>query len=80
MSDWKIVDHAIEHINKYTDKFAILHCNFTYPAADKELNLNVIPKMKERYGCVVGYSGHEFDLEPSVISVALGAQIDENGL
>ena len=33
--------------------------------------------MKERYGCIVGYSGHEFDLEPSVISVALGAQIIE---
>ena len=77
MSDWKIVDTAVELISKHTADFAILHCNSTYPAPHNELNLNVIPVMKERYGCLVGYSGHEFDLEPSVISVALGAQIIE---
>ena len=33
--------------------------------------------MKEKYGCMIGYSGHEYDLEPSVIAVALGAQIIE---
>jgi len=43
MSDWKIVDKAVEMISKYTDEFAILHCNSTYPAPHDELNLNVIP-------------------------------------
>ena len=33
--------------------------------------------MKKRYNCIVGYSGHEYDLEPSVIAVALGAKIIE---
>ena len=33
--------------------------------------------MKKRYGCIIGYSGHEYDLEPSVIAVALGAEIIE---
>ena len=77
MSDWKIIDKTIELIEKHTDEFAILHCNSTYPAPHEELNLNVIPTMKEKYGCIVGYSGHEFDLEPSVLAVALGAQIVE---
>ena len=33
--------------------------------------------MKERYGCTIGYSGHEYDLEPSVIAVSMGAKIIE---
>ena len=33
--------------------------------------------LKERYGCIVGYSGHEYDLEPTVVAVALGAKIIE---
>ena len=77
MSNWKIIDEAVELIAKYSDNYAILHCNSTYPAPHQELNLNVIPIMKERYDCIVGYSGHEYDLEPSVLAAALGAQIIE---
>ena len=77
MSNWDIVDTAVELIGKHTNDFMLLHCNSTYPAPHNELNLNVIPAMKERYGCMVGYSGHEFDLEPAVLAVALGAQIIE---
>ena len=77
MSDWKIVDDAVNIIGKYTEQFAMLHCNSTYPAPHDELNLNVIPIMMDRYGCLVGYSGHEYDLEPSVLAATLGAQIIE---
>jgi len=77
MSNWDIVDAAVELIGKHTNNFMILHCNSTYPAPHEELNLNVIPVMQARYGCIVGYSGHEYDLEPSVIAVAMGAKIIE---
>jgi len=77
MSTWQIVDSAVEILEKERSEYAILHCNSTYPAPYNELNLNVIPKMKERYKCTIGYSGHEYDLEPSVLAVALGAQIIE---
>mgnify|MGYP000108336575 CR=1 FL=1 len=33
--------------------------------------------MKKRYGCIIGYSGHEYDLEPTVIATYLGAEIIE---
>ena len=33
--------------------------------------------MKDRYDCIIGYSGHEYNLEPSVLAVAMGAQIIE---
>ena len=37
----------------------------------------MIPFLKERYNCPIGYSGHEEDLEPTVIAVALGATVIE---
>ncbi|MBI88603.1 MAG: N-acetylneuraminate synthase [Candidatus Marinimicrobia bacterium] len=77
MSDWKIIDEAVNTIKKHTSDFAILHCNSTYPAPHNELNMRVIPLMKERYDCVIGYSGHEYDLEPTILSVAMGASIVE---
>jgi len=54
-----------------------MHTNSSYPTPRKELNLSLIPFYKERYNCTVGYSGHEPDLEPTVIAVSLGAQIIE---
>ena len=77
MSTWKMVDTAVNILEKNGAEYAILHCNSTYPASHDELNLKVIPVMKERYGCLIGYSGHEYDLEPSVIAVSLGAKIIE---
>ena len=77
MSNWKIIDSAVEILEKERAEYAILHCNSTYPAPNDELNLNVIPAMRERYQCIIGYSGHEYDLEPSVIAVVLGAKIIE---
>lgn len=77
MSNWKIIDSAVEILEYEKADYVLLHCNSTYPAPHNELNLNVIPEMKKRYDCIVGYSGHEYDLEPSVLAVALGAQIIE---
>jgi len=77
MSDWKIIDEAVEIITKFTTQFVVLHCNSTYPAPQDELNLNVIPEMKKRYDCMIGYSGHEYNLEPSVLAATLGAKIIE---
>ena len=33
--------------------------------------------MKKRYNCIIGYSGHEYDLEPTVVAAVLGAEIIE---
>ena len=77
MSTWEIIDDAVKILDDNSAEYAILHCNSTYPAPHGELNLNIIPIMKERYNCVVGYSGHEYDLDPSVVAVAMGAEIIE---
>ena len=77
MSTLKEVDNVVNILEKHAKSYAILHCNSSYPAKQNELNLSIIPMYKERYNCIVGYSGHEYGLEPTVIAVALGAQIIE---
>ncbi len=77
MSTWEIIDDAVKILDDHNAEYAILHCNSTYPAPYEELNLNIIPLMKNRYNCIIGYSGHEYNLEPSVIAVTMGAEIIE---
>ena len=77
MSSLKEVDSAVDILTRHSDNFILMHTNSSYPTPKDELNLAVIPMLKKRYGCVIGYSGHEKDLEPTVIAVALGAKVIE---
>lgn len=78
MSELDEIDHAVEILEKYADgNFILMHTNSAYPAEHKDLNLNVIRTFRERYGCLVGYSGHEEDLEPTVAAVVMGARVVE---
>lgn len=71
MSTLAEIDHAIEVLGK--DELILLHTCSTYPARYDELNLSVIPVMKQRYGVPVGYSGHETGVPTTVAAVVLGA-------
>ena len=73
----KILRDHNEPFDAFSDNFALLHCNSTYPAPLAELNLNCIRTLREAYNCEVGYSGHEFRLGTSVAAVYLGATIIE---
>lgn len=75
MSTLEQIDHAVEILGK--EDLVILHATSTYPAYYEELNLSVIPALKQRYGIPVGYSGHETGLPSSVAAVALGARLVE---
>lgn len=77
MSTLEEIDDSVNILIKKNYEFALLHCNSSYPAPIEELNLSLIPFYKERYDCVIGYSGHEANIEPSVVAVALGAKIIE---
>lgn len=77
MSTLEETDKAVEWMREANADFALLHCNSTYPAPLKDLNLKCIQTLKDRYDCEVGYSGHEFRLGTTVASVYLGATIIE---
>jgi sialic acid synthase SpsE/sugar phosphate isomerase/epimerase len=55
----------------------LLHCNSTYPAPFKDVNLNYIRHLKKSSGGLVGYSGHERDINVAVAAVAVGAKVIE---
>ena len=71
MSNMDQVDHAVNILGK--ENLLLLHACSTYPAYYDELNLKVIPVLKQRYDVLVGYSGHETGLPSSVAAAVLGA-------
>ncbi len=75
MSTLEQIDHAVEVLGK--KNLVILHTTSTYPAYYEELNLKVIPLLRQRYEVPVGYSGHETGIPSSVAAVALGACVVE---
>lgn len=59
-------------------RLIIMHCHSAYPAPSEELNLRCIPQLQIDYPeAVIGYSGHEYGLEPTVWAVVLGAEMVE---
>lgn len=78
MSSLEELDRAVALLQSHCrDRFILLHTNSAYPAPHDQLNLRLIPCLRQRYECLVGYSGHEYDLEPTVVAVALGACLVE---
>lgn len=77
MSTLEEIDTAMKIMEKNNSVPILMHTNSSYPTPIDELNLNLIPFLQKRYGCVVGYSGHEQGLQPTTLAVALGAKIIE---
>jgi len=78
MSSLEEIDEAVGILEKAAGgNYILMHTNSSYPTSYEDLNLRVITFLKKRYGCIVGYSGHEYDLEPTVVAVSLGAKIVE---
>ena len=59
------------------ERLLIAHSTSTYPCKATELNLKMIPVLRDRYGCPVGYSGHEVGLQTTLAAVVLGASFVE---
>ena len=71
------IDSAVKILDKNKSDFALLHCTSTYPCPLNEINLSMIPILRERYSVPVGYSGHEIGLQVSCAAVTLGATFVE---
>lgn len=74
MSTFKEIDQAVDIFEKENCKFELMHTVSAYPFQDEMAKLNLIDVLAKRYGCKVGYSGHEKGgLAISYAAVALGA-------
>lgn len=69
MSTLEEIDSAVEILDKHNCKYLIMHCVSSYPADPKDLNLRAINVLRNKYNCLVGYSGHETsaNIAPSVV-------------
>ncbi len=68
------LDQVVEQFRAADCPFELMHCNSTYPMREEDANLLCIPMLRQRYGCDVGYSGHESSLlKICTTAVALGA-------
>lgn len=78
MSTEEEIDKAVNVFEGYEDKLSIMHCNSSYPSAENELDLRIIERLKEKYPLnIIGYSGHEKGIQPTIAAKVLGAEIIE---
>ena len=74
MSEMKNIEDAVNIFSKNNCPFELMHCISAYPFDDGIANLKMIPFLREKFNCNVGYSGHEKGgMAISIAAVALGA-------
>lgn len=68
---------AVEVLRQHGAQYVLLHCNSTYPAPFKDINLAYMDRLKSIGECLVGYSGHERGFAVVLAAVARGAKVVE---
>lgn len=79
MSTIEEVDTLVQSLDRVKDLY-LLQCTSTYPCNFENINLSVIPALKQRYGDRVkgiGFSGHHLGISVDVAAVAMGATVIE---
>ena len=77
MSSFNELDETINFLKKFDNKISILQCTTKYPTDSKDIGLNVIEELRNRYSIEVGLSDHSGEIYPSLAAVSLGAKILE---
>ena len=68
------IDNALEVITKHHSDITILHCLSQYPSEYKNINLNSIHYLKQKYSDFeIGYSDHSIGIAIPLAAVAMGA-------
>lgn len=77
MSSETEILNAVKILKQHNAPFALLHCNSTYPAPFKDINLNYLDRLRQIADCIIGYSGHERGIAVAIGAVAKGAKVIE---
>lgn len=81
MSTWDQITNAFDTFSTAgcgcECPFVLMHCVSVYPCPPELINLRMIESLIYKYGCEVGYSGHEVGIDTTVAAVALGATVIE---
>jgi len=79
MSRMDEVEFTVEFLKSKNARFALLHCNSTYPAAFEDINLRFMDQLR-KFDVPVGYSGHERGIAVSTVAAAMNGCIIERHL
>lgn len=71
------ISKSIDLLKHLGAQYILLHCNSTYPAPFKDIQLSYMNRLREMGDCYVGYSGHERGTSIALAAVAIGAKIIE---
>ncbi|CAA7613618.1 Sialic acid synthase [Candidatus Terasakiella magnetica] len=77
MSHESEIIEAVEVLKRQGAQYVLLHCNSTYPAPFKDINLSYMDRLRAIGDCLVGYSGHERGFAVVLAAVARGAKVVE---
>jgi N-acetylneuraminate synthase len=73
MSTMEQIEKAVQIFKDANCPYEIMHCNSSYPMKVEDANLNVMHTLRSRFGCKIGYSGHEAGIIVSCAAAAIGA-------
>ena len=77
MSPLDEIDAAVERIRKAGLPLAVLQCTSMYPTPPEKIGINLIPFLRQRYGCGVGLSDHSGVIYPGLAAATLGIDVLE---
>jgi N,N'-diacetyllegionaminate synthase len=77
MSPLNEIDAAVERVKASRLSLTVLQCTSLYPCPPEKIGLNLIPFLRERYGCSIGLSDHSGTIYPSLAAVTLGIDVLE---
>lgn len=78
MSTLDEIEQALNVFKDYSrSNIILLHCNTEYPTPFRDVNLNAMKTLKDKFNVKVGYSDHTKGIEVPIAAVALGAVVIE---
>jgi len=77
MSSYREIEETTSFVRKKGIAFALFQCSTRYPASFREVGLNVIDELRQRFRCIVGLSDHTGSIFPSLAALARGADMIE---
>jgi N,N'-diacetyllegionaminate synthase len=74
MSDWAEVDRAVDRIRGANIDFTLMQCTSAYPCPPERIGLNMLPALRQRYGCKIGLSDHSGTIYAGLAAATIGIE------
>lgn len=77
MSTWDEITAVVDLIGQHGNEFALFQTTSQYPVVARNVGLNVLDELREKYDCPVGLSDHTGNIFAPLAAMARGANMVE---